>query len=131
MAMIPRHFAAVGLCLVAAAGPVRADNTVTFAPVQDNTIFLVGSDTTFFQQSDGAGPTIFSGQNNLGNIRRGLVEFSFTGQIPAGATITSVSLQMALVRAVDTVSRNVALHRVTQQWGEGASVAGGFGGGQG
>ena len=108
---------AVGLVLAAMA-PVSAD-VVVLTPTRDNTIFDNGN-------SNGAGDAIFSGRTgDFGGqiVQRGLVAFRVAGSVPAGSTITSVSLELALVQTGAMGSpASHSLHRVLADWGEGESI---------
>ncbi len=102
--------------------------SVVLTPSKDNTLFE--SQTGDLSSGGGA---LFAGQNGNGEPRRGLVAFDLAGSaIPAGSTVLSAQLEMFVSRSSSEVnSEIVALHRVTQDWGEGASGAGGNGGGGG
>ena len=100
-------------------------------------IAAIGSsrDNTLYQDpegdlSNGAGNGMFSGRSGAASnsIRRGLIRFDIAGQIPAGATITSATLTL-YNSAANAGEAMVSLHRVSQDWGEGTSVAGMGGGG--
>lgn len=94
--------------------------TVQLEPVKDNTLYEDGGDV-----SNGAGEYLFAGQtantnNNL--LRRAVLAFSLTGNIPSDAVITSVTLDMTMSMSI-VGEANVALHRLTADWGEGTSDA--------
>jgi hypothetical protein len=88
-------------------------------------------DTTIYEDeqgslSNGSGDFLFAGINgsNGGNrIMRSLIAFDLSS-IPPGSTIERVTLTMrqSLPRN-DFVSREVSLHRVLTDWGEGSSNA--------
>lgn len=107
--------AAVGI----GAASVQADS-ITVLSNHDNTIF---SDLT--SNSNGSGSGVFVGNNQQGGVRRGLISFDVSA-IPAGSTITSVTLSMTMAQTVGG-NINVALHRVTSAWGEGTSNGSGQG----
>lgn len=104
----------------------------TLNPVRDNT--LIESATGAL--SNGAGPNLFAGRTGQPagtSLRRGLLAFDTNGggaAIPAGATITSVSLRLFLnqVPSVPSV-QNFGLRRVLANWGEGTSNSGQSGSG--
>jgi hypothetical protein len=115
------------------AAPARAD-IATIAPAQDTTIFQPVPGFTF-ELSSGAGPSLYFGINGQGNARRALVRYDVAGAVPAGATITSVSLAFRVDKSISS-DLPPALHRVSASWGEGASDStmsggGGQGGGTG
>jgi hypothetical protein len=73
--------------------------------------------------SFGTGTTMVSGGLgvNAGNTRRrALLRFELTGQIPPGATITSVELELQAVSMLppDPVSSTFELHRLLRPWSE-------------
>ncbi|RMF79217.1 MAG: DNRLRE domain-containing protein, partial [Planctomycetota bacterium] len=108
--------------------PAIAD-TVELVAARDNTLYESATGAL----SNGAGTSIFVGATASGAVRRGLVWFDVAAEIPAGSTINAVTLQMRVTQTV-AGAETVALHRVTQDWGEGASnadAAGGGGGGGG
>lgn len=100
--------------------PVPAVQSVTLTPSKDNTLY----ESTTGGTSNGAGPHIFAGTTQSRSRRRALLAFDVASQVPPGSRITRVTLAM---RVSMTISGDepVALHRVTAEWGEGASNAGG------
>lgn len=110
------------ICLSA---PLMAQaDTVSIPPVRDNTLFSTGGTT-----SNGAGDAVFSGRTGVmgGGIRqRAALAFDIAGNLPAGATVTSVSLRLWLIDAPGGVGQTHTLHRILADWGEGTSS--GFGG---
>lgn len=59
----------------------------------------------------------------MGFLRRGVLAFDIAGSIPAGSTITAVSLSMNMSRTPFDTARTVELHRLLANWGEGTSNA--------
>lgn len=100
-----------------------AQVTITLDAAADNTLYFDPTGSI----SNGIGPGFFCGSNSQGAIRRALVKFDIAGNIPANATITAVSLQLTVTQS-QPVQSVVTMHLVTQDWGEGNSVAGGQGG---
>ena len=91
---------------------------------KDNTLF-----GEFFDDlSNGAGAGMYSGKTgplakpNL--LRRALVQFDLS-LIPANATITSARLDVVCTKSPNAVTREFTLHRLTTDWGEGASSSAG------
>lgn len=72
--------------------------------------------------SNGAGWHLFAGMAGTVLNRRGLLAFDVAGAIPAGSTITSVSLQLYMSRTT-SAAEVVSLHRALSDWGEGTSDA--------
>jgi hypothetical protein len=102
---------------------------VDIPPFRDNTMYEEG-DTL----SNGAGAYLFTGTTNglntggIGKIRRALLAFAVSDSIPAGAVIDSVVLTVHISKIPNIIARVTSLHRVTTDWGEGASDAGNPGG---
>lgn len=108
--------------------PVHAQaTTTTLEPSKDTSLYQDNGGST----ANGAGPNLFIGRTNQSSTssrRRALVEFDFSS-IPAGSVITSVSLEITRDMLAPTSSgQTVSMHRVTQEWGESLSLAGGPGG---
>ena len=95
---------------------------ITFDAVRDNTIYS----ETFAQLSNGQGPYLYAGRNANDNLRRALIGFSLNA-IPAGSTILSVRLTLAMDRTISGAF-DFSLFRLGANWGEGASNAGTPGG---
>ncbi|MBW2233435.1 MAG: DNRLRE domain-containing protein [Deltaproteobacteria bacterium] len=114
----------VWIMLGLAAGPGAA--ATTFVPAsQDNTL-IEDADGAL---SNGAGDGIWAGRTGQPegqSIRRAVLAFDLSGALPTSAEITSVTLQLTLVQGNPTTT--LAVHRLDQSWGEGASS---FPGGQG
>jgi hypothetical protein len=107
--------------------PAAASVVVTLPASKDNAIFQ-----DLPNNSDGAGPEVYAGNNAAGNHRRGLMAFNTTS-IPPGSTIVSVDLALTVTGIPGSpapAAEAVELHRLLADWGEG-SVIGGGGGGQG
>jgi hypothetical protein len=96
--------------------------TSTLNPVKDNTLyeyFAADGD-----RSNGAGDRFFAGKTDQGRIRRGVLAFNIAGAIPAGSTVTSVTLSMNMSRTNLTTAQTVELRKLLADWGEGTSNAG-------
>ncbi|UKN01771.1 T9SS type A sorting domain-containing protein [Paracrocinitomix mangrovi] len=92
--------------------------TVTINPDKDNTIFEENT-----SNSDGVG-SLRSGLTCTGNIRRALVHFDIASNIPSGATITNVTLDLVQTQVSGSAtSADYSLHVLTEDWGEGTSLA--------
>lgn len=94
--------------------------TVSFTPEKDNSMF-----SEALNNSNGAGKILFSGRTEgraNTEVRRALLKFNLSS-IPANAQITSVSLQVSVVKAADntTAPHSFSLHKVLNNWGEGTS----------
>ncbi len=104
-----------------AAGTARADSASVISK-QDNTLYQTASGTP----SNGAGPGMFCGTIDSGEIRRALLSFDLS-TIPAGSTVTGATLTLYMDRSTSAAS-DVSLRRVLASWGQGTSNAGGSGG---
>ena len=93
---------------------VRADS-VDLEPSKDNTIFSEGS------ESSGQGPHLFVGKTGSA-VRRTLLAFDVAGNVPGGATIDRVILQL-LVSRERGGSVTVSINRLLKDWGESTSVS--------
>lgn len=95
--------------------------TVTLEPALDNSMFR--EEPTF---SNGRGQYLFVGETRArqNGARRALLHFDVAGSVPAGSTILEATLSLRMNR---TIVGHVAVsaHRVSAQWGEGSSNAGG------
>src|SRR5262245_40782684 len=116
---------AIAVCALAAA-LIPAQTTVTLNPVHDGTLYQDPTGSL----ANGSGTSFFCGLNNMGQVRRGVVRFAVAANVPAGSIVCSATLRLDMV-AGGTSSIPVDLHRVTSDWGEGASIAGGAQGGGG
>jgi hypothetical protein len=111
--------AALGLSAPALAGTVVIDLT----PDIDNTMYSETGD-----RSNGEGPHLYAGATFGASARRALVRFDVS-PLPAGVTVLDVQLEVAVNRvAPGAALATHTLHRVTAEWGEGASNAGEPGG---
>lgn len=73
--------------------------------------------------SNGSGPYFFVGRTNQSeglSIRRAVIYFDVAGAIPGNAIIESVSLRL-YQEGNNPDQRLVSLHRIIDDWGEGAS----------
>lgn len=106
------------------------------AGTAETLIIEASKDTTLYSEgvlSNGQGTSMFAGRTRgtAGTLdRRGLVQFDLEGVLPATATIDSVTLSLSVIKVPigggpDAFFR---IHRLTRDWGEGASNAGALGG---
>lgn len=101
--------------------------SLTFTPSQDASLFQDTNGTL----AGGASAGIYTGRvstNDATPLRRGLFQFDITS-IPAGSTITAVSLQLVVTSSATTTAALTTLHRVTDSWNEGTATTSGGGGG--
>ena len=97
----------------------RAD-FVNINPSKDNTLYEY--DPAEGDHSNGAGFHFFAGENAMGEIRRGVLAFNIAGAIPAGSTITGVTLTMNMSMTI-AAAETIELHKLLADWGEGTSHA--------
>jgi spore coat protein A len=96
----------------------RADS-INLNPSKDNTLYQEGD------FSNALGFHFFTGETFTGNLRRAVLAFDIAGNVPAGSTITSVTLSMHVSRVHDSTTRTTELHKLLADWGEGTSQASG------
>ncbi len=129
--MYRRMAACAGVVLAAGFGAYGDQQTFTFQ--QGVNSYTGFDDTSIFSESTNSGGGtngIFAGRNNNGDVRRALLRADL-GDIPAGSTIVSVTLDLSVNNAPNTNTPNTyELHALTADWGEG-TVVGAMGGGQG
>ncbi|MCW3105429.1 MAG: hypothetical protein JWO09_3869 [Bacteroidetes bacterium] len=102
----------------------QAQTTVNLVPEKDNTLYENASGSL----SNGAGDHFFVGTTGSNRIRRSVIKFDVAGSIPAGATITSVTLTLSMDQTISGPN-SIGLYTLSTNWGEGSSFAGGGGGG--
>ena len=110
--------------------------SVVLEPIRDNSLFEPFNSTDP-DVSNGTGAGLFSG--TTGNLvgdpaeRRALLLFEVSGEVPAGAIITSASLQLTveIIPIGGSSDFDMSVHRVLSDWGEGTSNATAGGGGRG
>ncbi len=95
----------------------RADLTTNLNPIVDSSIHKFSADLNFGTEgSMAAGDTGTTGGNE---VRRALLAFDLAGSIPAGATITSASLQVIVVTVPrSAVNSTFDLRRLLKPWNE-------------
>ena len=96
-------------------------DTVDLPAVKDNTLY---STTT---NSNGAGTGMFCGRTGVAGgptVLRSVIAFDVAGAVPAGSTVTGVTLTLTLVAwsPNNTATQTHTLHRLLADWGEGTSM---------
>ena len=113
--------AVILMSTIGCAGATSASATIiNITPSKDNTLYQYDPDEG--DHSNGAGFHFFAGENGMGELRRGVLAFDVAGAIPAGSTITAVSLTMNMSMTL-AGARTVELHKLLADWGEGTSHA--------
>jgi hypothetical protein len=103
--------------LIAATSAVVATaGEITIPVIADATLYENLSGDT----ANGSGRGFFVGRNNSGGLYRSLLKFDIAGELPAGATIESVSLTLYCSRTIAPPT-DVSLHRAIGVWDEGPS----------
>jgi hypothetical protein len=95
--------------------------TIVINPSQDNTLYEY--DSAEGDMSNALGLHLFAGETGMGELRRGVIAFDIAAHIPAGSTITVVSLSMNMSRTAVETARTIELHKLLADWGEGTSHA--------
>lgn len=112
----------LGVIALLSAGEVVAES-VELSPLKDNTLFEDAAGSL----SNGEGDSMFVGRSgfNGGFLRkRGVIAFDVAGHVPAGATVTGVTLTLHLLQASPLAGDDdMTLHRLLADWGEGGSVS--------
>jgi len=109
------------MCALGFAGATAATaNVINITPTKDNTLYEY--DPAEGDRSNGAGFHFFAGENGMGELRRGVLAFDVAGTIPAGSTITAVTLTMNM-SMTPAGPETVELHKLLADWGEGTSHA--------
>lgn len=99
-----------------------AAEVVVLTPTKDAAIYAENGNN-----ANGRGSFFFIGKNASGNLRRSLLHFDIAGAVPAGSTITGVTLAMTVANTQGT--GNLArLLPLTQAWLEGPATPVGAGG---
>src|SRR5438552_12262697 len=90
--------------------------TININPSKDNTLYeYIPADG---DRSNALGNHFFTGETAVGELRRGVIAFDIAGNVPAGSTITGVTLSMHVSRVPNNTARTVELHRLLADWGE-------------
>jgi hypothetical protein len=119
-----RYFFAYVLLLHSAI--LCGQTTVVLNPVKDNTLYESATGSL----SNGTGENLFIGRTSTGTTpdflkRRAIMKFDVAANVPAGATITNVSLILNMNKTSNVTAFSASVHTVNADWGEGNSNAGG------
>jgi hypothetical protein len=100
-----------------------ATDSVVLIPTKDNSIYERNQ-----SNSNGAGIYFVAGETGQGFKNRALMAFDIAGNIPAGAIITNVSLDLHCSQTSGSAgAQDFDLYKLSQNWGEGTSNAGAAG----
>ncbi len=95
---------------------------VVIEPTRDNTLYEFGGGQT----GNAAGISIFAGYQFTTfqeRIKRAVLHFDVAGAVPKGATVTNATLSLRVTKTRATEADEFTLHRISQDWGDGTSVA--------
>jgi hypothetical protein len=129
MKSMKKKLMAAAVAVAAMSAGARAA-MIELPAVQDATLFG-GSDAT--NNASGSVPGMFVGTDGQGNAKRGLIEFDIADNIPAGSTITAVSLTMTVGQVAGSGggggsgsggSYTISLFNESQAWSPSTNVAG-------
>lgn len=125
---LTQAFATLGIlvCICSAGMPTARADTIVIMPSLDTTLV----ETQFGDLSNGMGTALCVGNTGQGSgldRRRSLVYFDIASQLPAGAAINSVSLQMR-VTMTQSGAQPITMHRTLASWGEAPSFNSGCSG---
>jgi hypothetical protein len=96
-------------------------DTVDIAPSLDNSIYSEDDNSNALGD-------LFAGVTNDSATRRALMMFDIAGNIPAGATINSVTLDLTQTKIGPAGASTFELHALSDAWGAGTSDGTGTGG---
>lgn len=102
-----------------AAVSVSAQTTITITADKDTTLYESATGAL----ANGAGSRFFVGVTGQPAARRGLLHFDVAGAIPAGSRILSARLEVHVQNTPVGGPAVADVHRVTQDWAEGPTVA--------
>ena len=111
--MKPTLFITTLLAVVTVAAPSAFTATTNLVTIADTSIHDSFPDSNF-----GSGTTFTSGGRLQGGRSRGLIQFDIAAAIPAGATINSATLTLAVINA-NGANSTFELKRLLAAWGEG------------
>lgn len=111
------RFLTTGMVVAYATTMGASAETIEIAAARDNTLYEIAGGIL----SNGAGQHLFAGTTATPQRRRALLQFNLAA-IPAGSTVTAVTLQLNMSRTISN-ARTVSLHRLTADFGEGTSDA--------
>src|SRR5258708_6250993 len=105
-------------CVLALGTHALLADTVSLSPVADSHIRqLFDPDTNYGTLAQMWAGTV--GDTGQHAIRRALMRFDLSGQVPAGAVINSVSLRITVVKVPPSAANSVFdLRRILQPWNE-------------
>jgi hypothetical protein len=94
---------------------------INITPSKDNTLYEY--DPADGDTSNALGLHFFAGETAMSELRRGVLAFDISGNIPPGSTIIAVTLSLNMSKTPLDDPRTVELHKLLADWGEGTSIA--------
>ena len=94
---------------------------INITPSKDNTLYEY--DPAEGDNSNALGLHFFAGETAMSELRRGVLAFDISGNIPPGSTIIAVTLSLNMSKTPLDDPRTVELHKLLADWGEGTSIA--------
>jgi hypothetical protein len=91
---------------------VAGASVVTVSPLKDATMYSDAGD-----RANALGAGLFVGNTTAPFARRALISYDIAAAVPAGSTITAVSMNLRTTRAHGAATR-VDMHRLLGDWGE-------------
>ena len=108
--------AVIAAALVGIAPSLVNAANIDINPVKDNTLYqYIPADG---DRSNALGNHFFAGKTDDRELRRGVLAFDIAGNVPAGSTITSVTLSLNMSRTPMNMPRIVELHKLLADWGK-------------
>jgi hypothetical protein len=112
---------AVAAALGALAGSLASAGTININPSKDNTLYEY--DPVDGDHSNALGFHFFAGETGMNELRRGVLAFDISNNLPFGAVITAASLSVNMSRTPTNTAYVMELHKLLADWGEGTSIA--------
>jgi len=112
---------AVAAALSSLRGTLATAGTVNINPNKDNTLYEY--DPVDGDRSNALGFHFFAGETGMNELRRGVLAFDISNNLPFGAVITAASLSVNMSRTPTNTAYVMELHKLLADWGEGTSIA--------
>jgi hypothetical protein len=107
------------MALIAFAGCSALADAVSLAPMRDATL----TQNALGELGDGSGQNLRVGTTGLGVIQRAALVFDITASIPRRARIISAALILNNTNTAQSPLREITVHRLRSDWGEGPAMA--------
>ncbi len=97
-------------------------DVVTIDACKDNSLYEFFPEKGEIAHSNAKGSYLFAGETIGSSRRRALLAYDIAGAVPAGSTINSATLNLTVSR-MSSESQPITVHRASNSWGEGSSMA--------